>query len=1606
MKRNKIISLIVAAAMAVGVTANMAFAKSEDPAIGLAETAKTDILGTDDMFQYHYSGGTDEYNSGISMSGKCYDVYLWVPPSVSSDELRGLVAVKMNLIEILFVYSTALKSALEKENFGILFIVTQKDSIPSYYSGDGQSYNNIFQEMYTDTDYAGNPLYTEDKYKTWDGKDGGEIFDEMLGGIAEASGYGEIADNTPIITIGHSAASPFGYRSGNWNYDRVIAQIQLKNGMGAPDYVSNKGMVPGIPSLQYAAQYTEHAMGADRDRSVRDARWHIANQRSKNTDMLVSHIIEWGSGHYDWSENATEILIKYIQKAIDYRLPDSFTGGEEDYTLADLTDTGYLAKPFEKAADGSEQAAGYYQENGWLSSGKDNSAATESEKQSSFWFFDEELEKEINEFTEYAIPESPDSTGTGVKGKTYSDIEPFMLMSDPTKSTYADTPAIGSDTISPYLSFASNPFSRYGSTRFVNYEKLANPAGNSGNAANLGGYDTMTVDTYYMEKIPSIASSDGRSAYDGSGSTVKFPANTKAELIPLMAPYELVSSELIDMSTMTEDGENAEAENVGAVIRNTLRFHNNRVYYRSGCAKTNEYGSTQDSFAMIYSPEVRDADGNVISAFKSTGVQMNVPYVTKGSQTLTLNNIENICINDYTSNPLIDVSYTSSDADLQKYTDVFVEYGPAKAVRSVDPETGAYSWQIEVLLDQIPENAQYPIEVNVVASNLGKWENVAGATASTVFYISDEEIPSGVRVDGIAADNYDAAINTALADDNAHNVSVYSDSETAQRSNLDSSENITITNGDYKAVVTQTSSNMMFLSTSGAVSPSLSFGKQDKATTNENTSLVFNANSKGRFIEVNKGTVNVYNDTVITGGTAARGGGIDVKSGSTVNIYGGIIRGNTATNSNSTNLGGGGVSAVGSGILNMSGGSITGNTAEDDLGGGVSVTENSVFNMSGGTISGNTGYDVYVNGSKGAKFNMSGSAYAGNVYLADSKINVTDKFTTSGTHAVITPSEYTEGFVVAEYASGLTPSKNDFELAKDGETEYYLKADGQNLVITATAPQTYEITDTQNIVSEEKSEEGTEITVTGADIADNSVVVYDTTNNAPVTVTKTDDGKYTFIMPSGNVEVTALINTDECRYIVASQSVRVNDSSNTDKNNYYVKDGLGLGMSFTVPEDEKTIKSASLYFTRQNTAAPQLTNIYITDEYTYNNGAGYVMQYNGGTINGAELSGIKTAGEYKLMFTYDSSVAEGVSGNDYYVVGSTAANHLAKTASQLPYIKITYAVSRRISTEGVKADKETAVDGESVTLTAPDGMVDNSLVISYLDSDGKTANAGYIDNGNGTFTFEMPSADVVATCLVNNDENKLVIVGENSSYYARHQADKEPENVDVVFEIPAIPEGMECDLANITVPARANTWNATDMRASINGQVYNLDSADVNINVSDEYINAGMENTLIISNENTSGVDYYHMSSGHYPENAGDLSVMTINLRKIPVVTDEPSETEEPGETDEPSETEEPGETDEPSETEEPEKPDMNAVTDNDILVSVNITGVSDYEDTILYTAQYDENGVLIGLNAIDVTGNGTYVIDSDMSKSDKVRLYLWSGMDPIISKIIKESAN
>ncbi len=131
----------------------------------------------------------------------------------------------------------------------------------------------------------------------------------------------------------------------------------------------------------------------------------------------------------------------------------------------------------------------------------------------------------------------------------------------------------------------------------------------------------------------------------------------------------------------------------------------------------------------------------------------------------------------------------------------------------------------------------------------------------------------------------------------------------------------------------------------------------------------------------NGGTLNLYDaqgdQGVLTGGNRVQqGGAVYVQgTGSTFNMYGGTISGNSS-NSGPFDTCGGGVAAMNGAVFNMYGGVITDNVSAN--GGGVALS-NATGNIYGGTISGNTAYfggGVYASDS--AVLNLRGGTVTGN----------------------------------------------------------------------------------------------------------------------------------------------------------------------------------------------------------------------------------------------------------------------------------------------------------------------------------------------------------------------------------------------------------------------------------------------------------------------------------------------------------------------------------------------------------------------------------------------------------------------------------------------------
>jgi CSLREA domain-containing protein len=142
-------------------------------------------------------------------------------------------------------------------------------------------------------------------------------------------------------------------------------------------------------------------------------------------------------------------------------------------------------------------------------------------------------------------------------------------------------------------------------------------------------------------------------------------------------------------------------------------------------------------------------------------------------------------------------------------------------------------------------------------------------------------------------------------------------------------------------------------------------------------------NGNGSGIFVNTGALNISNST-ISGNTAYNsGGGIYVKSGSTVTINNSTISGNTASNTSETTAGGGGLAQTGTGTVTLNNVTISGNSA-GSYGAGLFINSgtlnayyNTIANNNADSNSDSTG-DGGGMYQAGGTFNLESSIVAGN----------------------------------------------------------------------------------------------------------------------------------------------------------------------------------------------------------------------------------------------------------------------------------------------------------------------------------------------------------------------------------------------------------------------------------------------------------------------------------------------------------------------------------------------------------------------------------------------------------------------------------------------------
>ncbi|MGN0243257.1 MAG: dockerin type I domain-containing protein [Lachnospiraceae bacterium] len=503
--------------------------------------------------------------------------------------------------------------------------------------------------------------------------------------------------------------------------------------------------------------------------------------------------------------------------------------------------------------------------------------------------------------------------------------------------------------------------------------------------------------------------------------------------------------------------------------------------------------------------------------------------------------------------------------------------------------------------------------------------------------------------------------------------------------------------------------------------------------------------------------------------------------------------------------------------------------------------------------------------------------------------------------------------------------------AAEGVTDANIVLTAQNARTGATATfdveigthLNYAITTDGVTMDIDQARDGSTVVIADANVAENSVIVYDTTNSSLVDVTNNQDGTYSFVMPKGEVTVSGLQNTETTVYVVPSEVTRVSGNGNTNTNNYYISNDRGLGMTFDIPDREFTgVASAKLYLTRQNTAAASATNIYDqTDKeaFEYMNTTkvrGYIGRHTGKTGSAELLSVPQLGGKYKLLLAWDESVVSS-SGNDYYVPNADVAKCIPTKASQLPYLELTVAETTANSIQSPDVTVKDANTGAVidnavlgvVVEVSGENIAENSVVV--YDSTNQLP-VHVLNNYDGTYSFVMPAGQVQITRLTNTDDMVYVVadsverVNNEGTTDARNYYVMNNKALGMTFTVPEI-EGKSIG-ASRAFFTRSNT--ATSYLTNIYNQsslsefVYTNSSTDENligqysgdtvtdgISLSARPVMGGRYKLLFACDENvdaSSGNDYYVINpvggnaAAHAkvtPKNASQLPYIALMLQ-------------------------------------------------------------------------------------------------------------------------------
>ena len=210
----------------------------------------------------------------------------------------------------------------------------------------------------------------------WRVEDGCQAaFDRMMEDLASVSGYDELA-RAPVVPLGHSAMATFPWNFAAWNPERTLAVVSFHGdaprtnltGYGRENLEWGRTRnIDGIPGLMIEGEYEWW-----------EARVNPALAfRMMYPGSCVSFLCDAGRGHFDVSDRTVRYIARFVQKALEFRVPDSVSPGHSVALKKLRPEDGWLAERWRADGRKRAKAAPYAQYKG--------------DPHDAFWYFDGEM---------------------------------------------------------------------------------------------------------------------------------------------------------------------------------------------------------------------------------------------------------------------------------------------------------------------------------------------------------------------------------------------------------------------------------------------------------------------------------------------------------------------------------------------------------------------------------------------------------------------------------------------------------------------------------------------------------------------------------------------------------------------------------------------------------------------------------------------------------------------------------------------------------------------------------------------------------------------------------------------------------------------------------------------------------------------------------------------------------------------------------------------------------------------------------------------------------------------------------------------------------------